>query len=412
MSFGQTPCDAGRYSTVLFPNVTVTSDVNYGQNSSFTGSNIQLDLDIYEPTGDTETKRPLIIWAHGGSFIGGSKTESDVVTLSIEFAKRGYVCASIDYRVGMWPIDSVNSIKAVIRAVQDMKASIRFFYKDAATADVYKIDTNNVFIGGSSAGAITALHAAYFDQECEIQNYMTTATLNGLGGIEGTSGNAGYGATVQGVINLCGALASYGYLEAGDVPLCSMHGDSDNTVPYNRGVASVSGIGIMYLDGSRVVHEQAVAKGVQSNFYTYTGAGHVPYFSSAAYMDTTINFIRDFLIGLQGCTDAALQPANTPLEIVNLYTLNFCSLGYDEASIELMEKPFPNPSEDKITILLKKEVALTSVDVIDLFGRVVSSVDVSTSQIILSKDEIGAGTYIVRAISIDGRIATMKVVFN
>lgn len=412
MIFAQTPCNSGRYSTAIFPNVTVTSDVNYGQNSSFTGSTTQLDLDVYEPTGDTETKRPLIIWAHGGSFIAGSKTESDVVTLSTEFAKRGYVCASIDYRLGMWPIDSVNSIKAVIRAVQDMKASIRFFYKDAATTDTYKIDTTQIFIGGSSAGAITALHAAYFDKECEVSNYMTPAALNSLGGVEGTSGNPGYGTETQGVINLCGALASYGYMEAGDIPVCSMHGDNDGTVAYNRGTVSVSGIGIMLLDGSRVIHEQALAKGIQSNFYTYNTAGHVPYLTSSAYMDTTVNFVRDFLIGLQGCTDAALQPANAPLEIADLYTLSFCSLGLNETSKELMEMPFPNPSQDKITLTLKEGATLVSIDVIDLYGRVVSVIDVNSAEITLSKNEIGAGTYIVRATSSNGLISTMKIVFQ
>ncbi|MDG1657959.1 MAG: T9SS type A sorting domain-containing protein [Crocinitomicaceae bacterium] len=412
MSFGQTPCDAGRYSTSIFANVNVTSDLNYGQNSGFTGANTQLDLDVYEPTGDTETKRPLIIWAHGGSFIGGIKTDADVVALSNEFAKKGYVCASIDYRLGMWPIDSTNSIKAVIRAVQDMKASIRYFYQDAATTDTYKIDTNNIFIGGSSAGAITALHSAYFDKECEIETYLSIAELNALGGIEGTSGNPGYSTNVQGVINLCGALASYGYIEAGDVPVCSLHGDDDGTVPYNRGLASVSGIGIMYLDGSRVIHEQAEAIGVQSNFYTYTSAGHVPYFGSAVYMDTTINFIRDFLIGIQGCTEGPLQSANTPLESVDLYTLIFCGLGLNETSTELIENPHPNPSDDLIAITLKDGVVLSSLQVIDLFGRVVSNIDIDGSAVILSKEEIGAGTYIVRATSSNGMVSTMKVVFQ
>ena len=35
ISTAQTPCDAGRYSTKLFPNVTVTSGVNFGQNTDF-----------------------------------------------------------------------------------------------------------------------------------------------------------------------------------------------------------------------------------------------------------------------------------------------------------------------------------------------------------------------------------------
>ena len=156
----QTPCDLGRYYTELFPTVTVTSAVPFGSNTNFLGTPTNLSMDIYEPTGDTETDRPLIVWAHGGSFIGGSRTDADVVALANAFAKRGFVCVSIDYRTGMWPIDSVNAVKAVLRASQDMKASIRYFYQDKQTTNTYKIDTNNIINGGSSAGAVTALHLA------------------------------------------------------------------------------------------------------------------------------------------------------------------------------------------------------------------------------------------------------------
>jgi len=33
--------------------------------------------------------RPLIVWAHGGSFMGGTKNDGDVTSLCNHFAKRG-----------------------------------------------------------------------------------------------------------------------------------------------------------------------------------------------------------------------------------------------------------------------------------------------------------------------------------
>ena len=412
LTIAQTPCDAGRYSTELFPTVDVTTDINFGQNSNWDSSSEVLDLDFYEPSGDTETKRPLIIWAHGGSFIGGTKTDPDVVELSNRFAKRGYVCASIDYRVFFFPFDSVNAVKAVVRAVQDMKAAIRFFYKDAATDDFYGIDTNNIFIGGSSAGAITALHTAYFDKECEIENYMTVAELDALGGAEGTSGNPGYSSNVQGVINLCGALASYGYIEAGDVPVCSLHGDNDLTVPYNRGIAEVSSIPIMYLDGSRMIHEQAAAVGVQSNLYTHYNTGHSPYFASASHMDTTVNFVRDFLVDILGCSETPLQVANIPSGIADFYTLTFCGLDINDAKIELVDNPFPNPSADQITINLKENISVERIEIVDLSGRSVSILDPSVSSHVISKNTVGSGTYMLRVITTNGQTSTSKIIFN
>ena len=109
-SFGQTDCDQGRYATDVYSTIDVTSNILYGNNTSNTGASTDLELDFYEPNGDTSTARPLVIWAHGGSFIGGSKTDGDVVTLSNRLAKKGFVCASINYRLGIaFPFNQTNS---------------------------------------------------------------------------------------------------------------------------------------------------------------------------------------------------------------------------------------------------------------------------------------------------------------
>jgi acetyl esterase/lipase len=123
-------------------------------------------MDIYQPDGDTYAARPLIILAHGGSFIGGSKTDdATVVELCNRFAKRGYVTASINYRLGtlinLVSSDSTVPMGIVVKAISDGKAAIRYFMKDAATTNTYKIDTNNIFVGGNSAGAVLYMHVLY-----------------------------------------------------------------------------------------------------------------------------------------------------------------------------------------------------------------------------------------------------------
>lgn len=377
VSFAQSPCsNGGRYANDVFTNFTLTSDITYGQNNTFSGSASQLKLDFYEPTGDTELARPLIIWVHGGSFIGGSKTDNDVKTWSESFARKGYVCASIDYRLGFFPFDSANAVKAVVRAVQDLKGAIRYFYKDCQTANIYKVDTNHIFIGGSSAGAITALHVAYLNDPCEISDYLTASTIQTLGGLEGNSGNPGYSTKIHGVINGCGALARYSWLEAGDVPLCSFHGTADGTVKYNRGMVN-PGTPLMYLDGSRMLHERACAVGVENQFYTFPGAPHVPYLSNASYMDTSIRFVRDFLVKQLGCTEPLLQPENAPLQSVNLYAINYCdgtpvneictSSGIDEASISI--QLYPNPTSGILHVTTDGSM-IESVKVMDMFGKI------------------------------------------
>lgn len=410
-SFSFAQCAGGRYSTDLFSTVDITSDIVYGSNTSWTGANTQLDLDFYEPNGDTETARPLVIWAHGGSFIGGTKTDGDVVTLANAFAKKGYAFASINYRLGMFPINQVNATKAVVRAVHDMKAAIRFFYQDRATADTYRIDTTQIFIGGTSAGAITAINLAYLDKECELLEFISASDLSALGGLDGSSGNPGYSQDVVGTIGLAGALASYGWMEAGDIPVCMTHGTNDGTVMYNRGMVNVGGLDIMELDGSRMIHEQANAIGVQSNFYTHYGAGHVPHASSAAYMDTTINFVRDFLIDVMGCTDAALQAPNTPFDTATLYALTACGASIDEQGETIVNSIYPNPSSSEMTITFNNLENLKEVVLLDLSGRKIAEYSTFESHLIINGNNLNAGSYIIKT-TVNGIENTSKVVFE
>ena len=409
-AMAQTPCQTGRYASDVYSTVNVTSDIQYGSNTSFSGATTTLTMDFYEPDADTSVARPLIIWVHGGSFQGGTKTDVDVQALSNRFAKKGFACASINYRLGFFPLDSLNAIKAVIRATQDLKATIRFFYKDRATTNTYKIDTTRIFIGGSSAGAITALHVAYLDQACEIQDYIGSTDLNTLGGLEGTSGNPGYSTKVAGVINLCGALGRYSWLEAGDVPLVSLHGTADATVKYNRGVVSPFGAPIMYLDGSRMLIERSCALNHPHKMYTFRGAPHVPYAGGGAaqiaYMDTTVNFVRDFLVEQLGCTNMALQPENVPSQTATLYPINYCNgspvnevciLGLTENTGANDLILYPNPASSQVTIQCDSEGAKT-ISVIDISGRAVLSEEMNQSGYTLSVRDLNTGTYFIRVL--------------
>jgi acetyl esterase/lipase len=406
-SQAQVSCDGGRYASNIFNQVDVTSNVVYGSNTSFSNANTTLYFDFYEGQGDTETARPLIIWVHGGSFIGGSRTDIDVKTLSERFAKKGYACASISYRLGFFPFDSANAVRAVVRATQDLKAAIRYFYKDRANDNVYKIDTNNIFIGGSSAGAITALHVAYLDKECEISDYLNATVINQLGGLDGNSGNPGYSTRVKGVLNGCGALARYSWLDAGEVPVASVHGTNDGTVKYNRGVVN-PGTPLMFLDGSRMIHERACAVGVDNQFYTFPNAPHVPYAGTSAaalaYMDTTERFYRDFLVKQLGCDLPLLQPENDRMEGVTLYAINYCdntpvnevcplSVGIFEEVAQSLNV-YPNPTNDQITVSFDG-ANLVALEIVDLTGRIVKSISNFSSGSVISIHDLKNGNYLL-----------------
>ena len=108
-----------RYYRPVFPAVTVTPNVVYGAAVNFAGNNQTLLMDIYQPSGDTQARRPVIIFAHQGGFLTGSRTDAYMVNVCTRFARLGYVTASIEYRLGFFPFDTVNVAKAAIRGMQD-----------------------------------------------------------------------------------------------------------------------------------------------------------------------------------------------------------------------------------------------------------------------------------------------------
>ncbi len=416
----QSPCATGRYATDTFTAVTTTSGIVYGSNKNSSGITQSLTMDIYQPTGDVETARPLLILAHGGSFIGGSSTDGDMVAISNSFAKKGYVCASINYRLGFFPFDSVNAVKAVLRAVQDMKASIRFFYKDKLTSNTYKIDTNNIYIGGSSAGAITALHTAYLNKSCEINPYVNATTLATLGGMDGYSGNQCYSQNVKGVINICGALGKYGWLEAGDIPFVSLHGTIDGTVKYSQGKAAPGGIGLLYMDGSRMLKQQANVLGITNPFYTWYGADHVPYSSNVLYMDSTINFIRDFLIARLGCTNPPILAPNTPFGTATLYAYTGCTVNVTQScSVGLFEQSenkvkfelYPNPSNSDVTLSFESQNESHKIEIFDISGKLVNSSLVSHNTFTINKNTLQTGVYFVKVTDNQGYYSVKRLLF-
>ena len=105
--------------------------MEYGNAVNATGLNQSLLVDIYEPEGDDNELRPLIIMAHGGFFIGGDNNGADVVPLSQDLTRMGYVVGSISYRLGIDNFLDVSNalIRSVWRGYHDGKAAVRYFRK-------------------------------------------------------------------------------------------------------------------------------------------------------------------------------------------------------------------------------------------------------------------------------------------
>lgn len=347
-SFAQLNCDNNRYREEIFSSVVEIKNIPYGQNETATGQNQSLLLDVYMPQGDQLAQRPLIVFAHGGSFVSGSKESADIVEMCRKYAKMGYVTASIAYRLGFGEFipNADLATKAVVRATHDMKAAIRFFRKDAATTNEYKIHPDYIISAGVSAGAFMALHAAYMNEESELPDWTD---LTGFGGVEGTSGNAGYSSGVRGVVNLCGAIGDTSWIKQGEVPCVSMHGTTDNVVPYGTAVINVfTFIALFEVDGSASVTNRLNNLGIRNAFKSWEGIGHTPFIGNAAYMDSVFQFVTPFMADELICNESLSASS-----INNTSTFS----------------TYPNPFSGVITF--KAETKIQQIFISDLSGRVV-----------------------------------------
>ena len=252
-----------RYKNEVFSQIDSVKNAQFGEAKNIRGEQEKLLLDVYMPHGDSLTKRPLVVFVHGGGFTSGDKASGYPLLFSKGLAKRGYVCSSINYRLGIEnPKNDTAYFEASYRAVQDAKAAVRYFRKNFAQFD---IDTTQIYIMGGSAGAMTALQLAYLDQH-EVPTYINTAKW---GTVEGQSGNEGYSSRVKGVINCWGAMVNFRWIQKNDIPNFNIHGLTDNLVPSD----SVFGYH-SFRYGSQVIFEHSLALGIPTGIRLFENTAH------------------------------------------------------------------------------------------------------------------------------------------
>ena len=386
-------------------------NVKYGSNVTALSSTPEDQLyDIYLPTGDSSTKRPVVFFTHGGSFLSGSKETSDVVALCRAFAKRGYVTVSQNYRLGYETFDATNAKRAVWRAMQDGRAAVRHVRANAAQ---YLIDTNMIIYGGSSAGGFTALHVAFLDEPQELVLGVDTSAYTGpgsqgLGGFKGTTNNLSNSDEVNAVINLCGAIGDTSWIQLKDknIPVLNMHGTADNTVPYGTAVIKLfNTIPLLNVSGSSSIRKSLNAKKMTNRFYTFCGLDHVPFYGTTAvqksWMDTTVLFISQFLY-----YDVLKLSATNPNAIIQEIDSADCATTGIYATPIAAAKISPNPTQHSVLVELKNSNAnIQQIAIMDLTGRTVGLHNIDNiNQTNIDLHHFENGIYLLKIITSEGML--------
>ncbi|MFN7278806.1 MAG: alpha/beta hydrolase, partial [bacterium] len=214
ISFSIHAQDQRRFRDEVFPRFDSVVNITYGRAVNLKGEMEELQLDMFSPpAGDTLKKRPVLVFIHGGGFVNGNRKITMGRKICETFARKGFVTVSISYRLGIGGNKTNNDyLDAMYRAQQDGRGAIRYLRSRAAE---FGIDTTQVFVTGTSAGAMTSLGLAYMDEH----EVPAGVDKNKWGSLEGNSGPAGYSSKVQGVINCWGALPDTAWIDEGDVPL-------------------------------------------------------------------------------------------------------------------------------------------------------------------------------------------------
>ncbi|MFL9845241.1 alpha/beta hydrolase [Flavobacterium rhizosphaerae] len=266
--------------------ITLTNAQDFKTLTYFVNDSTKLELDLFLPKTKSAENLPLLIHVHGGGFAGGQR--QDGYTVCREAAKNGYAAATISYTLYMkgkkFSCDGIltEKVKAFRIAANQLWQATLFFIKNS---EKYNIDTDKIFISGSSAGAETVLHAAFWDRDLMALYH------------EKLSNDFKY----AGMISGSGAIMDINLItEKNLIPVMFFHGSCDPTVPYGTAahhLCPTDSSGWLMLFGSYSIYNKIIELNGNTQLFTYCNGGHE--YSAELFIqpEETVKFISQVLAG-------------------------------------------------------------------------------------------------------------------
>jgi poly(3-hydroxybutyrate) depolymerase len=266
----------------LFCCISQVNAQKYSTLQYFQDDTLKLELDLFMPDKADRMNNSLVIYLHGGGFSNGDKATG--YDFCKYLAKKGIVAATINYSLYMkdknFSCEGILSekIKAIQYGVNDLWLATSYFIKNS---NHYHIDTTKIFIAGSSAGAETVLHAAFWD--FNTMNIYKNKLPEGF--------------KYAGLIEGSGALMDLNLITPKSlIPVLLFHGNDDQLVPYATAAhhyCKTNAPGWLMLFGSYTLYNYIVTLNGDAHLITYCGGGHE---YSAALFEKDQQPIVDFIL--------------------------------------------------------------------------------------------------------------------
>ena len=337
-----------RYQNEVFSQVEIKKDIVYGKapgywtESPYTDdpyievlakgmvksfkdpAMLDLKLDVYLPLLDSLARRPLVLLIHGGGFYIGSKQSVTEKALADALSKRGYVVASIDYRLGFKPFAKDIEFSAY-RAIQDAHAALRYLSK---YSDELHIDPTQVYVGGTSAGAVASLSLAFMSNDERPERILEAEKDGEFGKIESSGNNYTSPFKIKAVVNMWGAVSDLKvFNETEKIQVLSIHGTADEVVPFEHDYPFQNSLllnrllmGKMY--GSKPIHDRLKMLGIKNKLVALDGLGHEPELKTHDTLNENMDSISNHVVRfLHDVTSPEIILPAKQLELNNLSVL-------------------------------------------------------------------------------------------
>ncbi len=241
---------------LLFPVIMFSAEITKRTEMFSIRKNRELKMDIYR--AQNSDIQPCLIYVFGGGFKEGARDQIYFLDYLNYFANCGFTIISIDYRLGMKSVNAkgLRFVKALQEAIgtamEDIYTATDFIIQNASEL---QIDTARIILSGSSAGAISVLHADFVH-------------CNNSKGDTILSDNFNY----AGVISFAGAVLSnkgVPVYHKNPAPTLFFHGMDDKLVTYNK--IRLFNLGFF---GSKSIASQFRKKHYPYQFYSMENSGH------------------------------------------------------------------------------------------------------------------------------------------